>query len=64
MNHFKLQDKHDIIYCGHWQTAYGHKKYGSCKDDYGIYYNKGIVVLDGCTALTHHVNIATLEGEN
>lgn len=67
MNHLKLQDEHDIIYCGHWHTSYGHSVYHNEGKEFGDdanfnpYYDKGIVALDGCTAYSHHVNVVVLD---
>lgn len=53
------------IICGHWHTGYGHYHYKAvgftehdCSD---IYFDKGIIALDACTALSGKVNIFYIE---
>lgn len=59
------QDK--TIICGHWHCSFGHAHYENKADEFGTdadfspYYDKGIIAIDGCTALTGKVNCIVLE---
>lgn len=55
------------IVCGHFRTSWGHSVIHGDGDDYGpngnysIYYNDGIIALDGCTSYSKRVNCLVIE---
>lgn len=64
------------IFCGHWHTSWGHHFLHNTseewpnprstnpdhqKADFSPFIDTGIVALDACTAVSHHVNVYTLE---
>lgn len=56
-----------VVVCGHWHASYGHSKFEKLGSEFGMdadftpYMAKGIVALDACTAVSHEVNVITLE---
>lgn len=54
------------IICGHWHTSFGHSKIEGKGEEFGKdadfspYYNKGIIAIDGCIALTRKVNVIVI----
>ena len=71
---FSLPDK--TIFCGHWHTSWGHHYIDNTSPewpnprstnpdhqhaDFSPFVHPGIVALDACTALSHKINVYTLE---
>lgn len=56
------------IVCGHWHTSWGHNRVDGTPvngpgANFEPFYAEGIIAIDGCTALTHKVNVVVLEDE-
>ena len=54
------------IVCGHYHTSWGHHIQSGTPEweegsDFRIYYDKGIIAIDGCTAYTGKVNVLVIE---
>ena len=55
------------IVCGHWHCSYGHaviERKGEERGenaDYSPYYGKGVIAIDGCTAVSGKVNCIVIE---
>ena len=67
--HSGITEPGKTIVCGHWHTSFGHCFYegdGGEFDNhpnFAPYYDRGIIALDACTALTGKVNCIILEDE-
>lgn len=65
-----IREEGKTIFCGHWNTSWGHyhlrgkgSEYG--KDaDFGPFIDEGIIALDASTANSHKVNVYTFEIED
>ena len=56
------------IVCGHYHTSWGHHIQSGTPEweegsDFRIYYDKGIIAIDGCTAYTGKVNVLVIEDD-
>lgn len=67
-----LFDKEEIndktLICGHWHCSDFHQKLGFIEDfekeNYDIFYSKPLIAIDGCTALSHQVNVLVIDEDN
>lgn len=70
---YELKDPRTVV-CGHWHTSYAHSKFHGNGREYprdkenwredtcfDPFYDKGIIGLDACTALTRQVNVVVLD---
>lgn len=75
MNGMELVHDHKItipektIVCGHWNASFGHSKYEKSGSQFGgdaihsPYSERGLLAVDGCTALSGTVNCVVIEDE-
>lgn len=57
-------DKEDnkILVCGHYNVDYFHSTFENSQiKNYNIYFGDNLIGIDGCTTLTHHVNVLVID---
>jgi hypothetical protein len=62
-----IEPKKTIV-CGHWHASYGHARrrntHAFGEDaDHSTFFDKGIIALDACTAISKKVNCVKLTDE-